>query len=135
MRYITSLCSESDCFISAGRVQVTTQADREEEARQNQRMHRPAERFITRTSEAIGETAAPLKVLRRLFRPAFARKKCPDSGFVPPQTLGHLEKAVVLELTLKHLNALTAVTEQQHQKIIALQNGKVHEPRISIAYM
>jgi len=42
------------------------------------------------------------------------------------QTLGHLEKAVVLELTLKHLNALTAVTEQQHQKIIALQNGKLH---------
>ncbi|KAF7698993.1 class E basic helix-loop-helix protein 41 isoform X1 [Silurus meridionalis] len=38
-------------------------------------------------------------------------------------TLGHLEKAVVLELTLKHLNALTAVTEQQHQKILALQNG------------
>lgn len=38
-------------------------------------------------------------------------------------TLGHLEKAVVLELTLKHLNALTAVTEQQHQKIISLQNG------------
>ncbi|XP_061892129.1 class E basic helix-loop-helix protein 41 [Entelurus aequoreus] len=39
-------------------------------------------------------------------------------------TLGHLEKAVVLELTLKHLNALTAVTEQQHQKIVALQNGE-----------
>ncbi|KAA0715066.1 Class E basic helix-loop-helix protein 41 [Triplophysa tibetana] len=39
-------------------------------------------------------------------------------------TLGHLEKAVVLELTLKHLNALTAVTEQQHQKIIALQSGE-----------
>ncbi|XP_051953627.1 class E basic helix-loop-helix protein 41-like [Xyrauchen texanus] len=39
-------------------------------------------------------------------------------------TLGHLEKAVVLELTLKHLNALTVVTEQQHQKIIALQNGR-----------
>lgn len=38
------------------------------------------------------------------------------------QTLGHLEKAVVLELTLKHLKALTALTEQQHQKIIALQN-------------
>ncbi|MBN3301871.1 BHE41 protein, partial [Amia calva] len=38
-------------------------------------------------------------------------------------TLGHLEKAVVLELTLKHLKALTAVTEQQHQKIIALQSG------------
>lgn len=38
-------------------------------------------------------------------------------------TLGHLEKAVVLELTLKHLNALTTVTEQQHQKIIALENG------------
>ncbi|KAJ8245708.1 hypothetical protein GJAV_G00273640 [Gymnothorax javanicus] len=38
-------------------------------------------------------------------------------------TLGHLEKAVVLELTLKHLNTLTAVTEQQHQKIIALQSG------------
>lgn len=41
------------------------------------------------------------------------------------QTLGHLEKAVVLELTLKHLNALTAVTEQQHQKIMAFQNGKL----------
>ncbi|XP_006633242.2 class E basic helix-loop-helix protein 41 [Lepisosteus oculatus] len=38
-------------------------------------------------------------------------------------TLGHLEKAVVLELTLKHLKALTAVTEQQHQKIVALQSG------------
>ncbi|KAM6436150.1 class E basic helix-loop-helix protein 41 [Liasis olivaceus] len=39
-------------------------------------------------------------------------------------TLGHLEKAVVLELTLKHLKTLTALTEQQHQKIIALQNGE-----------
>nr|XP_056703037.1 class E basic helix-loop-helix protein 41 [Euleptes europaea] len=39
-------------------------------------------------------------------------------------TLGHLEKAVVLELTLKHLKALSALTEQQHQKIIALQNGE-----------
>uniref|UniRef100_UPI00398E5718 class E basic helix-loop-helix protein 41 isoform X1 n=2 Tax=Pristiophorus japonicus TaxID=55135 RepID=UPI00398E5718 len=38
-------------------------------------------------------------------------------------TLGHLEKAVVLELTLKHLKALTTLTEQQHQKIITLQNG------------
>ncbi|XP_007907207.2 class E basic helix-loop-helix protein 41 [Callorhinchus milii] len=38
-------------------------------------------------------------------------------------TLGHLEKAVVLELTLKHLKALSALTEQQHQKIIALQSG------------
>ncbi|XP_051889841.1 class E basic helix-loop-helix protein 41 [Pristis pectinata] len=38
-------------------------------------------------------------------------------------TLGHLEKAVVLELTLKHLKALTTLTEQQHQRIIALQNG------------
>lgn len=40
------------------------------------------------------------------------------------QTLGHLEKAVILELTLKHLKALTALTEQQHQKITALQNGE-----------
>uniref|UniRef100_A0A670XZ93 Basic helix-loop-helix family member e41 n=1 Tax=Pseudonaja textilis TaxID=8673 RepID=A0A670XZ93_PSETE len=39
-------------------------------------------------------------------------------------TLGHLEKAVVLELTLKHVKTLTALTEQQHQRIIALQNGK-----------
>ncbi|XP_048861820.1 class E basic helix-loop-helix protein 41-like [Brienomyrus brachyistius] len=38
-------------------------------------------------------------------------------------TLGHLEKAVVLELTLKHVNALTAITEQQHKKIIALESG------------
>jgi len=43
---------------------------------------------------------------------------------LPRQTLGHLEKAVVLELTLKHLKALTALTEQQHQKIVALQSGK-----------
>uniref|UniRef100_A0A667Y9J3 Basic helix-loop-helix family, member e40 n=2 Tax=Myripristis murdjan TaxID=586833 RepID=A0A667Y9J3_9TELE len=38
-------------------------------------------------------------------------------------TLGHLEKAVVLELTLKHVKALSALLEQQQQKIIALQNG------------
>ncbi|TDH14378.1 hypothetical protein EPR50_G00044100 [Perca flavescens] len=37
-------------------------------------------------------------------------------------TLGHLEKAVVLELTLKHVKALSGVLEQQQQKIIALQN-------------
>ncbi|KAM8973998.1 class E basic helix-loop-helix protein 41 [Pelodytes ibericus] len=39
-------------------------------------------------------------------------------------TLGHLEKAVVLELTLKHLKGLTSLTEQQHQKIISLQSGE-----------
>ncbi|CAB1353477.1 unnamed protein product [Coregonus sp. 'balchen'] len=38
-------------------------------------------------------------------------------------TLGHLEKAVVLELTLKHVKALSTLLEQQQQKIIALQNG------------
>ncbi|XP_028262749.1 class E basic helix-loop-helix protein 40 [Parambassis ranga] len=36
-------------------------------------------------------------------------------------TLGHLEKAVVLELTLKHVKALSTHLEQQQQKIIALQ--------------
>ncbi|KAM9799151.1 class E basic helix-loop-helix protein 40 [Syngnathus typhle] len=36
-------------------------------------------------------------------------------------TLGHLEKAVVLELTLKHVNALNTLLEQQQQKIIELQ--------------
>ncbi|CAJ1051291.1 class E basic helix-loop-helix protein 40 [Xyrichtys novacula] len=36
-------------------------------------------------------------------------------------TLGHLEKAVVLELTLKHVKALSNLLEQQQQKIIALQ--------------
>jgi len=30
---------------------------------------------------------------------------------------------VVLELTLKHVKALTNLIEQQQQKIIALQNG------------
>lgn len=40
-----------------------------------------------------------------------------------PQTLGHLEKAVVLELTLKHVKALTCLLEQQQQKILALQSG------------
>ncbi|XP_023659998.1 class E basic helix-loop-helix protein 40 [Paramormyrops kingsleyae] len=44
-------------------------------------------------------------------------------------TLGHLEKAVVLELTLKHVKALTSLLEQQQQKIIALQNGtQIGEP-------
>ncbi|KAL0978635.1 hypothetical protein UPYG_G00173140 [Umbra pygmaea] len=38
-------------------------------------------------------------------------------------TLGHLEKAVVLELTLKHVKSLSSLLEQQQQKIIALQNG------------
>ncbi|XP_056129378.1 class E basic helix-loop-helix protein 40 [Lampris incognitus] len=38
-------------------------------------------------------------------------------------TLGHLEKAVVLELTLKHVKSLSALLEQQQQQIIALQNG------------
>ncbi|XP_064375308.1 class E basic helix-loop-helix protein 40 isoform X2 [Dromaius novaehollandiae] len=38
-------------------------------------------------------------------------------------TLGHLEKAVVLELTLKHVKALTNLIEQQQQKIVALQSG------------
>ncbi|MFT7799162.1 class E basic helix-loop-helix protein 41-like [Arapaima gigas] len=47
----------------------------------------------------------------------------PQTGFSP--TLGHLEKAVVLELTLKHLTALTAVTEQQHRRIVALQSGQL----------
>lgn len=36
-------------------------------------------------------------------------------------TLGHLEKAVVLELTLKHVKALSTLLEQQQQKIMALQ--------------
>uniref|UniRef100_A0A3P9PMT7 Basic helix-loop-helix family member e40 n=1 Tax=Poecilia reticulata TaxID=8081 RepID=A0A3P9PMT7_POERE len=38
-------------------------------------------------------------------------------------TLGHLEKAVVLELTLKHVKALTSLLEQQQQKILSLQSG------------
>ncbi|XP_006897151.1 PREDICTED: class E basic helix-loop-helix protein 40 [Elephantulus edwardii] len=38
-------------------------------------------------------------------------------------TLGHLEKAVVLELTLKHVKALTSLIDQQQQKILALQSG------------
>uniref|UniRef100_A0A8D0DX93 Basic helix-loop-helix family member e40 n=1 Tax=Salvator merianae TaxID=96440 RepID=A0A8D0DX93_SALMN len=38
-------------------------------------------------------------------------------------TLGHLEKAVVLELTLKHVKALTNLIEQQQQQIVALQKG------------
>ncbi|CAL8335831.1 unnamed protein product [Lota lota] len=43
-------------------------------------------------------------------------------------TLGHLEKAVVLELTLKHVKALTSLLEQQQQKILALQNGMQLDP-------
>ncbi|XP_013877425.1 class E basic helix-loop-helix protein 40 [Austrofundulus limnaeus] len=36
-------------------------------------------------------------------------------------TLGHLEKAVVLELTLKHMKSQNTVLEQQQQTILALQ--------------
>ncbi|KAK7940389.1 hypothetical protein WMY93_003715 [Mugilogobius chulae] len=43
-------------------------------------------------------------------------------------TLGHLEKAVVLELTLKHVKTLSTLLEQQQQKILALQNGLQIEP-------
>lgn len=47
-------------------------------------------------------------------------------------TLGHLEKAVVLELTLKHVKALTSLLEQQQQKILALQNGmQIEQPSVS----
>lgn len=47
-------------------------------------------------------------------------------------TLGHLEKAVVLELTLKHVKALTSLLEQQQQKILALQNGmQIDQPPVS----
>lgn len=53
-----------------------------------------------------------------------------------PQTLGHLEKAVVLELTLKHVKALTSLLEQQQQKILALQNGmQIGEPQITYRHM
>ncbi|XP_076859582.1 class E basic helix-loop-helix protein 40 isoform X2 [Brachyhypopomus gauderio] len=38
-------------------------------------------------------------------------------------TLGHLEKAVVLELTLKHVKALNSLLDQQQQQIMSLQNG------------
>ncbi|XP_075430816.1 class E basic helix-loop-helix protein 40 [Ascaphus truei] len=38
-------------------------------------------------------------------------------------TLGHLEKAVVLELTLKHMCSLSNLIEQQQQKIQTLQSG------------
>uniref|UniRef100_A0A8C6SCX1 Basic helix-loop-helix family member e40 n=1 Tax=Neogobius melanostomus TaxID=47308 RepID=A0A8C6SCX1_9GOBI len=47
-------------------------------------------------------------------------------------TLGHLEKAVVLELTLKHVKALSSVLEQQQQKILALQNGlQIEQPVVN----
>ncbi|XP_034022612.1 class E basic helix-loop-helix protein 40 [Thalassophryne amazonica] len=47
-------------------------------------------------------------------------------------TLGHLEKAVVLELTLKHVKALASLLEQQQQKILALQSGmQIDQPSVS----
>ena len=47
-----------------GRVQVTTPVDREEEERQDQRMYRSAEGFVTRTPEAVGEF---MTLQKRLF--------------------------------------------------------------------
>lgn len=52
----------------------------------------------------------------------YKRSGCADCACFL-QTLGHLEKAVVLELTLKHVKALTSLLEQQQQKILALQSG------------
>ncbi|XP_037345675.2 class E basic helix-loop-helix protein 40-like [Pungitius pungitius] len=47
-------------------------------------------------------------------------------------TLGHLEKAVVLELTLKHVKAITSLLEQQQQKILALQSGmQIDQPAVN----
>ncbi|KAF6722748.1 Class E basic helix-loop-helix protein 40 [Oryzias melastigma] len=47
-------------------------------------------------------------------------------------TLGHLEKAVVLELTLKHVKTLTSLLEQQQQKILALQSGmQIEQPPVN----
>uniref|UniRef100_A0A3B4BMG6 Basic helix-loop-helix family, member e40 n=1 Tax=Periophthalmus magnuspinnatus TaxID=409849 RepID=A0A3B4BMG6_9GOBI len=47
-------------------------------------------------------------------------------------TLGHLEKAVVLELTLKHVKTLSTLLEQQQQKILALQNGlQIDQPVVN----
>lgn len=55
--------------------------------------------------------------------PAFCFLQLTNSLLSCFQTLGHLEKAVVLELTLKHVKALTGLIEQQQQQIIALQKG------------
>lgn len=104
---------------SAGRIQVATPVDWEKTERQDQRMYWPAEGFVTGTPEAVGELSSNWCVQGMLWNIRNGKLSA-----VLSQTLGHLEKAVVLELTLKHLNALTAVTEQQHQKIVALQNGK-----------
>ncbi|OCT85739.1 class E basic helix-loop-helix protein 40 isoform X2 [Xenopus laevis] len=51
-------------------------------------------------------------------------------------TLGHLEKAVVLELTLKHVQSLSSLIEQQQQQILTLQSGSPsEESRISAEEM
>ncbi|XP_018116832.1 class E basic helix-loop-helix protein 40 isoform X1 [Xenopus laevis] len=51
-------------------------------------------------------------------------------------TLGHLEKAVVLELTLKHMRSLSSLIEQQQQQILTLQSGSPsEESRISAEEM
>eukprot|EP00079_Xenopus_tropicalis_P015976 XP_004914192.1 PREDICTED: class E basic helix-loop-helix protein 40 isoform X1 [Xenopus tropicalis] len=51
-------------------------------------------------------------------------------------TLGHLEKAVVLELTLKHVRSLSSLIEQQQQQILTLQSGSPSEEnRISAEEM
>ncbi|CAN0107099.1 unnamed protein product [Lampetra fluviatilis] len=42
-------------------------------------------------------------------------------------TLGHLEKAVVLELTLKHVKTLTSLTQQQQERLNVLQKGEQPE--------
>lgn len=101
-------------------------------------MHRPAEGPAARASEADGEkwdcpcvgcgwgAGTPTLSSGAAVPEPWAHHRL-SSRRLPPlslQTLGHLEKAVVLELTLKHLKALTALTEQQHQKIVALQSGK-----------
>ncbi|XP_054024086.1 class E basic helix-loop-helix protein 41 [Dryobates pubescens] len=86
-------------------------------------------RGVKRDDSKVGETyKLPHRLIEKKRRDRINECIAQLKDLLPEHlkltTLGHLEKAVVLELTLKHLKALTALTEQQHQKIIALQNGE-----------
>lgn len=83
----------------------------------------------------VGEQKKPYaQELCSLASVSNKRLRCADFACLP-QTLGHLEKAVVLELTLKHVKALTSLLEQQQQKILSLQSGMQIGERQTFAYM
>ncbi|XP_043933952.1 class E basic helix-loop-helix protein 40 [Protopterus annectens] len=90
-------------------------------------VYKPSRRGIKRTEDSKETYKLPHRLIEKKRRDRINECIAQLKDLLPEHlkltTLGHLEKAVVLELTLKHLKTLTAVIEQQQQKILSLQSG------------